>query len=67
MFNRPKIIYDLYPIFVIEIGVISAMRKLKIHVADVASAAVCDLVARGAYSDATSHGPGIQPMPKPKR
>lgn len=63
----PKMIYVLYPILVIAMGVISAIRKLKIQVAEVASAADCDLVARGAYSDAMSQGPGIQPIPKLKR
>lgn len=44
--------------FVIAGGVISATKNVKIHVADVASAADCDRVTSGAYSAVSSHGPG---------
>ncbi len=49
-----------------EIGVISATRKVKIQVAEVENAADCDRVTRGEYSAVRSYGPGIQPTPKQK-
>ena len=36
--------------------VMNATRNVKIHVADVTSAADCERVVSGAYSDASSHG-----------